>query len=119
MTQPSSTSEYQGGHVTVLLDEAVRALSPVRGGIFIDGTFGGGGHTRRLLETVDGDATVIAIDADPAAIERANALRATPLGRGVRPVQDERPGAAEIGDARCAAHDTTFSRGRPNVSARS
>ena len=86
MTQPSSTSEYQGGHVTVLLDEAVRALSPVRGGIFIDGTFGGGGHTRRLLETLDGDATVIAIDADPAAIERANALRATPLGRGVRPV---------------------------------
>lgn len=86
MTQPSSTSEHQDGHTTVLLDEAVRALSPVHDGVYVDGTFGGGGHTRRLLEMVDGQATVIAIDADPAAIDRANALRATPSGHGVVPV---------------------------------
>jgi 16S rRNA (cytosine1402-N4)-methyltransferase len=74
------------GHITVLLEEAVDALRPRSGGIYIDGTFGGGGHTRLLLSKVDCEATVYAIDADPQAIRRAEALAATPLGAGVRPV---------------------------------
>lgn len=74
------------GHVTVLLKETVDALEPKAGGTYIDGTFGGGGHSRELLERVDGDATLYVIDADSDAIQRAEDMRGTTLGRGVRPV---------------------------------
>lgn len=76
------------GHITVLLKEAVDALQPQAGGVYVDGTFGGGGHSRELLERVNGDAGLYAIDADPDAIERAGELRATELGRGTIPVHD-------------------------------
>ena len=62
-------------HVPVLLKEAVDALQPRPGGRYVDGTFGGGGHTRRLLEASIPDGTVLAIDLDPEAIERAARLR--------------------------------------------
>jgi 16S rRNA (cytosine1402-N4)-methyltransferase len=81
-----SAASPANGHVTVLLEEAVDALCPRPGGVYVDGTFGGGGHTRRLLERVAGEATVYAIDADPAAIARAEALAATPIGAGVVPI---------------------------------
>lgn len=61
-------------HVTVLLDEAVDALQPRAGGIYVDGTYGGGGHSSLILERA-GNATLYAIDADPDAIARAEALR--------------------------------------------
>lgn len=75
----------QSGHVSVLLHEAVDALQP-KAGVYIDGTFGGGGHTTELLTRLDGVATVYAIDADPAAMERADRLRSTPIGGGLIPV---------------------------------
>ena len=84
------------GHVTVLLQEAVDSLRTRAGGIYIDGTFGGGGHSRELLERVNGDATLYVIDADPDAIARAEALRATELGRGVIPVHDNFRNLADI-----------------------
>lgn len=62
-------------HTAVLLDEAVDALWLRRGGIYIDGTFGGGGHSLRILNDPSEVARVIAIDADGAARERAEALR--------------------------------------------
>ncbi|HEV2073601.1 MAG TPA: 16S rRNA (cytosine(1402)-N(4))-methyltransferase RsmH, partial [Thermomicrobiales bacterium] len=74
------------GHVTVLLKEAVRALKPRSGGTYIDGTFGGGGHSSLLLQRLNGDATLYAIDADPDAVTRAQRLADSPLGSGVRPV---------------------------------
>jgi 16S rRNA (cytosine1402-N4)-methyltransferase len=74
------------GHITVLREEAVDALSPRPGGVYVDGTFGGGGHTRVLLSRLEGQATVYAIDADPHAIERAKDLAASPIGAGVTPV---------------------------------
>lgn len=77
-----------GGHVTVLLHEAIDALQPKAGGAYIDGTFGGGGHSRELLQRVDGDATLYVIDADPDAIQRAEELRAMHLGRNVIPIHD-------------------------------
>lgn len=85
------------GHVTVLLREAIDALQPTPGGVYIDGTFGGGGHSTELLERVDGDATLYVIDADPDAIVRANALQATELGRNVVPVHDNFRNLAQIG----------------------
>ena len=63
------------GHITVLLDEAVAALQPRDGGRYLDGTFGGGGHTRALLVASAPGGRVLALDADPAAIERGAGLR--------------------------------------------
>jgi 16S rRNA (cytosine1402-N4)-methyltransferase len=65
------------GHVPVLLDEAIAALDIHPGGTWLDGTFGGGGHARRILEASAPDGTLVAVDADAAAIQRAEALRAS------------------------------------------
>lgn len=59
----------------VLREEAIAALQPRAGGRYLDGTFGGGGHTRELLAASAPDGVVLALDADPAAIDRALALR--------------------------------------------
>ena len=61
-------------HTTVLLDEAVSALcireSGIRdNGTYVDCTFGRGGHSRRILESLGGNGRLIAIDRDVAAIE--------------------------------------------------
>ena len=57
-----------GYHQPVLLEESIALLLPAAGKIFFEGTLGGGGHTRALL---DAGATVIATDQDPAAIAEA------------------------------------------------
>jgi 16S rRNA (cytosine1402-N4)-methyltransferase len=74
----NSTSSSAPGHQPVLLAEAVAALQPRPGGRYLDGTFGGGGHTRALLESSAPDGIVLALDADPAAIDRARAVRQDP-----------------------------------------
>lgn len=53
----------------MLVDEAVDALAPIADGLYIDATFGRGGHTARLLEALGGEGRVLALDRDPAAIE--------------------------------------------------
>ena len=50
-------------HVPVLLKEVLEALPPKDGGIYFDGTFGGGGYTRAILESCN--CKVIASDRDP------------------------------------------------------
>lgn len=55
-------------------DEVVTALHPHAGGRYLDGTLGGAGHTRLLLDTSAPDGRVLAIDADPLALERARTL---------------------------------------------
>jgi 16S rRNA (cytosine1402-N4)-methyltransferase len=57
-------------HISVLLEPALEYLAIRPDGIYVDATFGAGGHTRAILERLDG-GRVIAIDADPAAVERA------------------------------------------------
>jgi 16S rRNA (cytosine1402-N4)-methyltransferase len=58
-------------HVPVLLDQILHWLAPREGAILVDGTLGGGGHTRALAERVGPGGLVIALDRDPAAIAAA------------------------------------------------
>ena len=58
-------------HVPVMLDQIVRWLDPSPGMVIVDGTLGGGGHTRALAERVAETGLVIALDRDPAAIAAA------------------------------------------------
>lgn len=62
-------------HISVLLHETVDALLAERDtGIYVDGTFGRGGHTRALLEKLDANARVYAFDKDPQALAVAHEL---------------------------------------------
>jgi 16S rRNA (cytosine1402-N4)-methyltransferase len=54
--------------------ETLAALQPHAGGRYLDGTLGGAGHTQLLLDTSAPGGRVLAIDADPLALERARAL---------------------------------------------
>jgi 16S rRNA (cytosine1402-N4)-methyltransferase len=63
-------AESSSVHVPVLLDAVVRWLDPRPGMVMVDGTLGGGGHTRALLERVGANGLVIAIDRDPEAIDK-------------------------------------------------
>ncbi|MBU0620272.1 MAG: 16S rRNA (cytosine(1402)-N(4))-methyltransferase RsmH [Gammaproteobacteria bacterium] len=55
-------------HATVLLNEAVEALEIKPDGIYVDGTFGRGGHSRLILRKLGERGGLIALDKDPAAI---------------------------------------------------
>jgi 16S rRNA (cytosine1402-N4)-methyltransferase len=57
-------------HRPVLLAETVEVLEPQRGGLFVDGTLGAGGHSRAILEASE-DVTVLGIDRDPEVLELA------------------------------------------------
>ncbi len=61
-------------HITVLLDEAVNGLGIKKDGIYIDGTFGRGGHSRHILKQLGDNGRLIAIDRDPRAIAVGEAL---------------------------------------------
>ncbi len=58
-------------HTTVLLTEAVAALAIRPNGLYIDGTYGRGGHSAKILEQLNTDGCLLAIDKDPAAIQHA------------------------------------------------
>jgi 16S rRNA (cytosine1402-N4)-methyltransferase len=59
-------------HIPVLLAEVIAALAPRDGGLYLDGTFGGGGYSEALLKTAQ--CRVVALDRDPIAIQHANTL---------------------------------------------
>jgi 16S rRNA (cytosine1402-N4)-methyltransferase len=79
-------------HTTVLLAEATRALIGPPDGVYLDATFGRGGHSRVLLQQLGAGARLIGIDRDPAAVEAA--LR----------------GPQRIDDARFSIHHAAFSQ---------
>ena len=61
-------------HITVLLNEAVDALNIQPSGIYVDGTFGRGGHSRLILSRLNEQGRLIVFDKDPAAISVAQEL---------------------------------------------
>ncbi|MBS0511368.1 MAG: 16S rRNA (cytosine(1402)-N(4))-methyltransferase RsmH [Proteobacteria bacterium] len=61
-------------HVSVLLAEAVDALAVRPDGIYVDGTFGRGGHSRAVLARLGAGGRLIAFDRDPAAIAVGQAI---------------------------------------------
>ena len=65
-------------HIPVLLAESLAALAPRAGGVYLDGTFGAGGHSRALLAR---GAEVIGVDRDPRAVAAASAMVAEAAGR--------------------------------------
>lgn len=60
-----TAADTSAPHIPVLLDEVMEALAPRPGDVIVDGTFGAGGYTRRILST---GARVHAFDRDPDAI---------------------------------------------------
>ena len=62
-------------HRTVLLREAVDALAIKTDGVYVDGTFGRGGHSRAILEQLGASGRLLAFDRDLAAIAAGNALK--------------------------------------------
>ncbi|HHO70463.1 MAG TPA: 16S rRNA (cytosine(1402)-N(4))-methyltransferase RsmH [Halothiobacillus sp.] len=61
-------SQSTSKHITVMKEEAVAALAIDPSGIYVDGTFGRGGHSRAILEQLGEQGRLIAFDRDPAAI---------------------------------------------------
>jgi 16S rRNA (cytosine1402-N4)-methyltransferase len=58
-------------HIPVLLNEAIAGLAIKPNGRYIDGTFGRGGHSRAILKQLGSEGRLLAMDKDPAAIEKA------------------------------------------------
>ena len=58
-------------HISVMLEETVSLLQVKPGGIYVDGTLGGGGHSRRILQELQGSGHLYGIDRDPEALAAA------------------------------------------------
>ena len=62
-------------HNTVLLNEAVNSLNIKKDGIYVDATFGCGGHSKLILSKLGSNGRLIAIDRDPYAVELASNIK--------------------------------------------
>lgn len=86
-------------HTTVLLNEAVDALVTDPDGIYVDGTFGRGGHSRLLLSRLSPAGRLVAIDRDLQAVAAATT------------------GATRVDDPRFSIHHTSFANMVPTLAA--
>jgi len=75
MSLPVSQSNSENMHTTVLLEEAVHALAIKPSGIYVDATFGRGGHSKKILEKLDGNGRLIAFDRDLSALESSKSIQ--------------------------------------------
>jgi 16S rRNA (cytosine1402-N4)-methyltransferase len=95
---PNSAGEGLS-HTTVLLNEAVDALVTNPDGLYVDGTFGRGGHSRLILDRLGEKGRLVAIDRDPQAIAAATS------------------GATRVTDPRFSIHHTSFAQMVPTLAA--
>ena len=74
----TGTMQAEGTHTPAMFEECVNALGVWEkpGGIYVDGTFGRGGHTRKILEALGPRGTLHAFDMDPEAIAVGKQLSA-------------------------------------------
>ena len=63
-----------GAHAAVLAQEAMEALNIRSGGVYVDCTFGRGGHSRLILERLGSAGRLLALDRDPEAVQAARAI---------------------------------------------
>ena len=75
----ASHAATNSGHLPVMIAEVLAFLAPHERGIYVDGTFGGGGYSRALL--AGGAGKVFGIDRDPEAVARGQALADEQPGR--------------------------------------
>lgn len=85
-------------HKSVLLCESVDALMPERGGIFVDCTAGGGGHSEEILKRLPPHSRLISLDRDDRAVERCRE-RLAPYGVASTVVKTNYSEAAQVLDA--------------------
>ncbi len=64
-------------HISVLLHECIEALAIKENGVYVDCTFGRGGHSLEILKRLGINGRLIVIDQDPSAIDVANKLKET------------------------------------------
>lgn len=86
-------------HETVLLNEAVDALLTTPDGVYLDGTFGRGGHSRLLLSRLSPQGRLVAIDRDLQAVAAATS------------------GNTRVEDPRFSIHHTSFAQMVPTLAA--
>ncbi len=89
-------SEF-GLHLSVMLNEAVDALAIRPEGVYVDGTFGRGGHSRAILSRLGAEGRLIAFDRDPVAIAAGQALNDSRLTLVHRPFGELQAGLDELG----------------------
>ena len=85
-------------HVSVLLRESVDALLPERGGVFVDCTAGGGGHSEEILKRLPPHSKLISLDRDDRAIERCRE-RLAPYGAASTVIKTNYSELAQVLDA--------------------
>ena len=94
-------------HVPVLAEEVLQWLQPLPGQTFVDGTLGGGGHTRLLAEKVGPDGCVVALDRDPQAIPGPRATCRAPRRLVQADFRDLGQVLRDIGIAECMVFCST------------
>ena len=76
-------SSLEFSHFPVMLSEVIKILSPIKGGLFVDCTFGGGGYSKALLKFPN--VKVIALDRDEKVLSIASKLRKIPFEISILP----------------------------------
>ena len=102
-------------HVPVLLEPVLNGLAIKQDGIYVDGTFGRGGHSKAILERLTKNGQLFAIDRDPDAIAAAPAEmkddpRLTLVRSDFAELAEEHGGKGESRDTSTACSSTSVSR---------
>ena len=72
----------QTGHIPVMLEEVLKFLQPRAGGLYVDGTLGGGGHAEAILERSAPGGKVLGVDSDAQALARVERRLTTAVQNG-------------------------------------